>query len=57
MKIVLAGIAAAILLGIVAGVVLPSVREPAYQAFATSSTRVGEPGSNLVGPEWRHEKK
>lgn len=55
MKIVLAGIAAAILLGIVAGVVLPSVREPAYQAFATSSTRVGEPGSNLVGPEWRPE--
>jgi hypothetical protein len=57
MKIVLAGIAAAILLGIVAGVVLPSVREPAYQAFSTSSTRVGEPGSNLVGSEWQHEKR
>lgn len=56
MKTVLAGIVTAIVLGIIAGVTLPSAREPAYQAFSTSSTRVGEPGSNLVGPEWQIEK-
>jgi hypothetical protein len=24
-----------------------------YQTFATSGARVGDPGSNLVGPNWR----
>lgn len=57
MKIVLAGIATAILIGIAVGLIFPSAREPAYQAFATSSVRVGEPGANLVGPEWQLEKK
>jgi len=25
----------------------------AYQTYATSGARVGDPGSNLVGPSWR----
>ena len=49
MKIILAGIAAAILLGIVVSLVLPMAGEPAYQAYSSSSARVGEPGENLIG--------
>lgn len=55
MKILLTGIAAAILLGVIAGFILPMVGEPAYQAYSTSSTRVGEPGHNLIGKEWQPE--
>lgn len=53
MKILLTGITAAILLGVIAGVVLPKAGEPAYQAYSTSSARVGEPGHNLIGKDWR----
>lgn len=56
MKIVLAGITAAIALGVILGAMLPSVREPAYRAFATSSVRVGDPGHNLVGQDWNPKK-
>ncbi|HLT77518.1 MAG TPA: hypothetical protein VKZ87_09040 [Ferrovibrio sp.] len=56
MKVVIAGIALAVAIGIAVGLTLPSAREPAWQAFSTSSTRVDDPGSNLVGPDWRPEK-
>ena len=52
MNVVLAGIAAAIVLGVVAALVLRSAQEPAYQAYSTSGARVGDPGHNLVGPNW-----
>ena len=52
MNIVISGIVAAVVLGVVAAFALRSVQEPAYQAYSTSSTRVGEPGSNLVGQRW-----
>lgn len=52
MRVVLAGIAAALVLGLILGVALPSFREPAYQVFSTSSVRVGNPGDNLVGKDW-----
>lgn len=52
MRVILSGIAAAIVLGVIAAFVLSAVQKPAYEAFATSSTRIGDPGSNLVGEAW-----
>ncbi len=52
MKIVLASMAVAIVLGVVAAFVLNGNQRPAFEAFSTSSTRVGDPGHNLVGPKW-----
>lgn len=52
MRAIVSGIVAAIALGVVAAVVLSAVQEPAYEAYSTSSTRVGDPGSNLVGKAW-----
>ena len=53
MKILLTGIASALVLGVIAGFLLPRVGEPAYQAYSTSSARVGEPGHNLIGKDWQ----
>ena len=54
MGIILTGIVAAIGLAIVAGMILPeAATEPAWQAYSMdASVRVGEPGENLVGPNW-----
>ena len=46
------GIVAAFGLAIVALLALSAVQEPAYQRYATSSTRIDEPGTNLVGDAW-----
>jgi hypothetical protein len=42
----------ALLIGVVAAFVLNAAQRPAYEAYSTSSTRVGEPGHNLVGDNW-----
>jgi hypothetical protein len=52
MRAILSGIAAAVVFGIIAAVVLFAVQEPAYRAYSTTSTRVGDPGTNLVGKGW-----
>ena len=52
MNIVLSGIAAALVLAVLAGFGLRAVQEPAYRAYSTSGTRVGDPGYNLVGGRW-----
>lgn len=52
MRAILSGIVAAIVLGVVAFFVLSALQEPAYTAYSTSSTRLGDPGSNLVGKAW-----
>ena len=52
MRTFIFGIAAAILLAVAAGFVFSTVREPVYEVRSSSSVRVGEPGSNLVGPKW-----
>lgn len=57
MNIVLSGIAAAIVLGVVASLVLRAEQKPAWEAYSTSSTRVGDPGYNLVGKSWSGEPK
>jgi hypothetical protein len=52
MKVILGAVLIAIVLGVVAALVLNATQRPAYEAYATSGTRVGDPGHNLVGPNW-----
>jgi hypothetical protein len=55
MNIVLTGIAAAIVLGLVAAFVMRADQTRAWEAYSTSSARVGDPGYNLVGKNWTGE--
>jgi hypothetical protein len=50
MKTFIVALVFAALLAAVASVVLNKFQEPSYVAFATSATRVGDPGRNLIGP-------
>lgn len=52
MRTLVSGIAAAAILAVIAGAVFWTVREPVHTVYSSSSTRVGEPGSNLVGKAW-----
>ena len=52
MKMVLTGIVASVVLGVLAAFALRARQEPAYEPYRTSGTRVDEPGHNLVGPRW-----
>lgn len=52
MNIILAAALAAAGLGLAAGVILDNQQRPAYESFATAGARVGQPSSNLVGPQW-----
>jgi hypothetical protein len=55
MKPFLLSVAAAIVLGLAAAALLNSTQQRAYEAYATSGTRVSDPGHNLVGPRWSGE--
>lgn len=56
MGVILTGIVAAIAVALIAGLVLPSFLEkPSWEVFSTTSARVGDPGENLVGPNWSGE--
>lgn len=60
MGMILSGIAVAIAIGIGAGYFLVNSQEqqqPTWQVFSTSSTRVGDPGHNLVGQNWNGEPR
>jgi hypothetical protein len=52
MKVFLLAVVVAVALGAGAALVLSRSQETAYEAFATSGARVGDPGHNLVGPNW-----
>jgi hypothetical protein len=52
MRVLVSGILAAVAFGAIAAFVLSKMQEPAYESYATSSTRVGQPGTNLVGKSW-----
>ena len=52
MKAFFTAVAATVVLGLAAALVLNFAQRPAYQVFATEATRVGDPGSNLVGAHW-----
>jgi hypothetical protein len=51
-KVIILSAVAVLVLGFAAAFVLDRTQEPAYEVFVGSGTRVGEPGSNLVGPRW-----
>lgn len=55
MGVILTGIVVAIVIAIGAGYVLPKEQRPAWQVYSTTSTRVGDPGQNLVGSGWMGE--
>lgn len=52
MGAILTGIVVAIAIAIGAGYFLPQEQKQAWQVYSTSSTRVGDPGENLVGSGW-----
>jgi hypothetical protein len=52
MKMIFASVLIAIVIGVAAAFILNTVQRPAYEVYSTSSTRVGEPGHNLVGENW-----
>jgi hypothetical protein len=52
LKVIILSAVAALLLAYASSFVLNTEQEPAYQAFVGSGARVGDPGFNLVGPEW-----
>jgi hypothetical protein len=55
MRMILTGIVLAIVIAIGAVYVLRAQQEPSWQVFSTDSTRVGDPGHNLVGQNWSGE--
>lgn len=52
MKVILASILTAVVLAVGASFVLTGVQKPAFEVYSTSGTRVGDPGHNLVGPDY-----
>jgi hypothetical protein len=52
MRAIMSGIAAAIVLGVIAAIVLSMNQKTVYEVYTSSSTRVGDPGDNLVGKTW-----
>lgn len=56
MGAILAGIVVAVVIAIGAGMVMRTEQEPAWQVYSSdASTRVGDPGVNLVGQDWSGE--
>jgi hypothetical protein len=51
-KVIILAAIAALVIAFAAAFVLDREQEPAYQAFTGSGARVGDPGTNLVGPQW-----
>ncbi|WP_041544761.1 MULTISPECIES: hypothetical protein [Chelativorans] len=55
MRMILMGIVLAAVIAVGAGYALQARQEPSWQVFSSDSTRVGDPGHNLVGPNWTGE--
>jgi hypothetical protein len=52
MRVLLTGIAVAIVIAVIAGIGFRAAREPVHEVFASSSVRLDNPGINLVGKNW-----
>ena len=52
MRAIISGIVAALAFAAIAAFVLWGIQKPAYETYSTSSTRLGDPGYNLVGKSW-----
>jgi hypothetical protein len=57
MGAILAGIAVAVVIAIGAGFAMGSGSVPSWEAYKTVNVRVGDPGTNLVGPRWTGENR
>lgn len=56
MGMILTGIVVAIVIAVGAGYFLSTQeQQPTWQVLSSSSTRVDDPGHNLVGPGWTGE--
>jgi hypothetical protein len=51
MKIFVVALAFAAIAAFVVSSVLDAIQEPSSVAFTTSGARVGDPGTNLIGPK------
>ena len=52
LRIVVLGAIGAVVLAILVSLVLGTRQRTPFESFATESVRVGDPGHNLVGPDW-----
>ncbi|MCZ7660311.1 MAG: hypothetical protein M5U07_21870 [Xanthobacteraceae bacterium] len=52
MPVILASILIAVVVAGGAGAVLTTMQQPVYETQPMAGVRVGDPGSNLVGPNW-----
>jgi hypothetical protein len=50
MKVFLAALLFAAIAAVGVSILLNSIQEPSSVAFTTNGARVGDPGSNLIGP-------
>jgi hypothetical protein len=52
LRMVMLGVVGAVVLAIFVSLVLGTQQRTAYESFAAEGVRVGDPGHNLVGPDW-----
>ncbi len=57
MGAILAGIVVAVVIAVGAGFAMRSESTPSWEAYKTVNVRVGNPGTNLVGPRWTGENR
>ncbi|EHK56526.1 hypothetical protein [Allomesorhizobium alhagi] len=55
MGMILTGIVVAIAIAIGAGYFMNAEQRPSWEVYSTPSSRVGDPGHNLVGTGWTGE--
>jgi hypothetical protein len=55
LKAIFSGIVIALAVGVLAAFVLNESQRTSYSVFKTQSVRLGDPGFNLVGPNWTGE--
>ena len=55
MGAIFAGIVVAVAIAVGAGFAMHSDNTLSWEAYKTVNVRVGDPGSNLVGPHWTGE--
>ncbi|RUM95833.1 hypothetical protein EET67_20785 [Pseudaminobacter arsenicus] len=52
MAVIIMSIVVTLIIAFGASYFLSAEHTPAWEVYSTSSTRVGDPGENLVGPAW-----
>jgi hypothetical protein len=52
MRVIVSAIIVAALISAAVGYVLFTGEKPIYEALAQPGVRIGDPGTNLVGPNW-----